>query len=453
MTENPLSLGHYAKEWLIWRLVFLPFSQPLRLILNLILTRFFFPEVFGLMSLASIVTTFLHIAFDFGFYPSVIQNRRGDDPVLLNTVWTTQIILGLVSWTCCSAAALPFAKFYNQPQLLWLLPLMGLIVAIASCNSTAPMTLGRHMKFRKLFIFEFGTDMLQLVITLAWAWYSRSIWALVGGGIVGASCKLIWSHRLIPDRPNRLAWDVAAIKSIGSFGIWIWILGLAAFFSPEAMIMSKLADFEKGSSLYRDAAKFLSFTGIFGVVQMFNLELIFPYFARQIDLPRAVMRARMLQIRKWLLVVCGLIILLLAGFGDILVSIIYDVRLQFIGEITPILSIGLFWVVLAYMTQPFLWALARPRYFALGQLLQLLVVSGGMFIGFRVGEVAGMITAIALSQISFYAIVAVGLQREGLSTLKQDFQATGIFLGALGLIWGGRLMMGMGLPFASLLRG
>jgi O-antigen/teichoic acid export membrane protein len=451
MTENSLSLRHYAKEWLIWRLSLLPFSQLFRFASNLILTRLIMPEAFGLITLASVGTMFFNAAFNFGFYPSVIQNRRGDDPVLLNTVWTLQIILGIVMWGCYSVAALPLARFSNQTQFLWLMPLMGLTGAIASCNSTAPMTLGRHMEFRKLFIFEFGTVLLQIIITLIWAWYSRSLWALVGGSILGTLCKLIWSHRLLPDRPNRFAWDIAAIKSVASFGQWIWILGLALFFQPEALILGKLVGFEK-ASLYKSAANFVSPIGVLWLVQTFNLEVIFPFFARQPDLPREVLRTRMLRFRKWLLILFGLVLLLIAGFGDVLVPLFFDAKLQLAGGIASILSVGLFLVLLVYTTQPFLWSIARPRYFALGQVLQLLVVSGGMFLGFHLGGIVGALSAIALSQISFYAIVAYGLRREGLSTLNQDFQATGIFLGTLGLILMGRLVLGMGLPIALLTR-
>jgi hypothetical protein len=75
-----------------------------------------------------------------------------------------------------------------------------------------------------------------------------------------------------------------------------------------------------------------------------------------------------------------------------------------------------------------------------------------MFIGFRMSGTLGVVSAIAFSQIPFYAIVAYGLQREGLSTLKQDLQATGIFLGLLALILVGRLITGMGLPIAAVMR-
>jgi O-antigen/teichoic acid export membrane protein len=452
MIDNHLSLRHYAKEWLIWRLTVFPFTHVFRLATNLIATRLIVPQAFGLISLASIAITFLNILLDFGFYPSVVQNRRGDDPVLLNTVWTMQIIRGLLIWGCCSIAAQPMARFYGEPELLWVMPILSLNSAIASCNSTALMTLGRHMEFRKLFLFEFGASVLSSLVLLVWVGQSSGIWALVGGGTFGALIRLVWSHRLLPDRPNRLAWDLESAKSILSFGRWIWILSFAGFFvaQSERWGLSTLAG-AKVWQMFDVASKSIAPIGTLWYFGTFNNEVIFPFFARQLDLPRDILRTRMLRLRKWVLIVFGVVLLAIAGFSDVLVSIVYDSRYALAGEIAQILSIGLFPVLLVYTTEPFLLAIARPRYFAFGKILQLLVVSGGMFLGFRLGDLIGVLWAIAFSQISFYAIVAYGLHREGLSTLKQDLQATGIFLGLLALILIGRSIAGMGLPIGLLL--
>jgi O-antigen/teichoic acid export membrane protein len=453
MIDDSLSLRHYTKEWLIWRLTVFPFSQVFRWVTNLIAIRLIVPQAFGLISLASMGITFLDILLDFGFYPSVVQNRRGDDPVLLNTVWTMQIIRGLLIWGCCSIAAQPMARFYGEPELLWVIPILGLNSAIASCNATALMTLGRHMQFRKLFLFEVGASVLSSLVLLVWIRQSPGIWALLGGGTFGVLLRLVWSHRLLPDRPNRLAWDLESAKSILSFGRWIWILSFTGFFiaQSEGLILSTLVGAEV-RQMFDAASKWIAPIGTLWYFGTFNGEVIFPFFARQPDLPRNILRARMLRLRKWVLIVFGFVLLATASFSDVLVSIFYDSRYALAGEIAPILSIGLFPVLLVSTAEPFLWAIARPRYFAFGKILQLLVVSGGMFLGFRLGGLFGVLGAIAFSQLSFYAIVAYGLHREGLSTLKQDLQATGIFLGLLALILIGRSIVGMGLPIALLIR-
>lgn len=85
---NMSSLKKLAIRGMVWTVAGYGASQILRLGSNLILTRLLFPELFGLMTLVNIFITGLHLFSDIGVGPSIIQNKRGDDPVFLNTAWT-----------------------------------------------------------------------------------------------------------------------------------------------------------------------------------------------------------------------------------------------------------------------------------------------------------------------------------------------------------------------------
>src|SRR5204863_421086 len=67
----------------------------LRLGSNLILARLLVPEMFGLMALVNTFMMGLQMFSDVGIGPSIIQNRRGDDPAFLNTAWTIQVMRGM----------------------------------------------------------------------------------------------------------------------------------------------------------------------------------------------------------------------------------------------------------------------------------------------------------------------------------------------------------------------
>ena len=57
-------------------------SMALRVVNSLILTRLLMPEYFGLMTLVSTLVTGISLLSDIGLGPGVVQNARGDDPVL-----------------------------------------------------------------------------------------------------------------------------------------------------------------------------------------------------------------------------------------------------------------------------------------------------------------------------------------------------------------------------------
>lgn len=150
------SLKKLAIRGTVWTIAGYGASQVLRFGSNLILTRLLFPELFGLTALVNIFITGLHLFSDIGIGPNIIQNKRGDDPAFLNTAWTLQVIRGFGLWFCCLLISWPVAKFYGEPQFLWLIPIVGLGTIITGFNSTALCTLNRHMSVRQMATFELG---------------------------------------------------------------------------------------------------------------------------------------------------------------------------------------------------------------------------------------------------------------------------------------------------------
>src|SRR5690554_1654660 len=93
-------------------------AQLLRLASNVILAKLLFPEAFGLMVLVAIFMQGIAMFSDIGILPSIIQNKRGDDPAFLNTAWTIQVIRGVLIWIVACIGAYPYALIYNEPLLM-----------------------------------------------------------------------------------------------------------------------------------------------------------------------------------------------------------------------------------------------------------------------------------------------------------------------------------------------
>ena len=62
----------------------------------MILTRILFPEAFGLMALVTVVLVASANFSDVGITPAILKDKRGHDPVFLNTAWTIQIGRGVI---------------------------------------------------------------------------------------------------------------------------------------------------------------------------------------------------------------------------------------------------------------------------------------------------------------------------------------------------------------------
>lgn len=121
----------------VWTVIGYGGSQGLRFVSNLILTRLLFPDLFGLMALTHIFVIGLELFSDLGLNWSVIQHQRGDDPVFLNTAWTVDVLRGWILWLGCWCIAWPVAQIYGYPDLVWLIPLVGLSTVFSGFKSTA----------------------------------------------------------------------------------------------------------------------------------------------------------------------------------------------------------------------------------------------------------------------------------------------------------------------------
>jgi O-antigen/teichoic acid export membrane protein len=121
-------------------------SQGLRLVSNLILSKLLFPEAFGLMALVNMLMLGLAAISDVGLQPAIIRHARGDEQRFLDTAWTIQVIRGVILWGIGSALAIPMADFYNEPELVTIVPIATLSALLAGFTSTKIVTLTRHMR-------------------------------------------------------------------------------------------------------------------------------------------------------------------------------------------------------------------------------------------------------------------------------------------------------------------
>ena len=438
------SLKKLAIRGAVWTLIGYGLSQSLRLGANLILTRLLVPEMFGLMALVNVFILGLTLFSDMGIGPSIIQHKRGDDPDFLNTAWTLQIIRGWGLWLICLLIAWPIAQFYGEPQLLWLIPIVGLSTVINGFNSTALFTLKRKISLGKLTVFELGIQLISLSVMLIWAWFDRTIWALIVGNLVSELLRMVMSHRLVSGTHNRFAWEQKAIADIFSFGKWIFASTSMTFLAAQAdrLILGKLLSFQL-LGIYNIAFIFADLPKM--VMTRIGNQVIFPVISRQADLPRASLRKKIRQKRRLILLTATPLLAILVSFGDVLIWGLYDERYQDAAWMLPILALGIWPNLLTITMSPSLLAIGKPLYEACGNFLKFFYMVIGLPVGFSLLGVTGAVIVVALNDLPFYAAVSYGLWLEKLTVIAQDIQATALLIGLIILIFIGRHLFGFGL--------
>jgi O-antigen/teichoic acid export membrane protein len=408
--------------------------MALRVVNSLVLTRLLLPAFFGEITLVTTLVVGINLLSDIGLAPSVIQSPRGDDPVFLNTAWTIQVIRGVLLWLVSIAICWPMANFYHDPNLKLLLPVVALVTMISGFNSTSLLTLSRHMGVRRLFGIDFSTQIVNLLVTVIWAYYRPSVWAIVGGNVVCNIYRLVLSHNkyVAPGIRNTFCWDKESIHSIVRFGRWI-LIGTAFFFfasQADRLILGKLVSF--------------TVLGIYGIafslsdipraiILAFSSRVGYPFISKIIHLPMEEFRQKYFRYRMYALLAGAFLLSIMTIWGDLLVLRLYDHRYADAAWMIPIFSLGLWHTLLYTTTFPVLLALGKSKYSTLGNAAYCAAIVLGIPIAFHFYGLLGAVIAVAAGDFPFYVVILAAATREGVRPLWQDLQATGIFIGFLGL--------------------
>jgi len=409
-------------------------SMALRVANSLILTRLLMPESFGLMALVATLVVGVSLMSDFGLGPSVIQSPRGDDPILLNTVWTMQILRGVGIFLVVLILAWPMALIYHEPRLIALLLALGFNVVISSFNSTNLLSMSRHMGLGRLFLLDMTCQIAGLLFTIGCALKYPSVWALVLGAIVSSICRvgLSFYRRLIPGIRNRFCWDRDSMHSLFHFGKWILLSTAFFFFASQAdrLILGRLISFSL-LGVYSIAYTVSDIPR--AVINAFAWKVGYPFIAKMAHRPVAEFRRIFLRYRLRALLVGAVMLCLMVYLGGFLVTKLYDRRYHDASWMVPVLALGL-WQTLMYSTTiPGLLSLGKSHYQAIGNGLYCATVLAAIPLSFHFFGMFGAVVAVAVGDLPIYFVLVAGASREGISTWRQDLQATGVFLSLLAI--------------------
>lgn len=418
--QSSTALRSRAGRSAVWTLSGFGGSQVLRLLSNMVLTRLLFTEAFGLMALVAVFMTGLALFSDIGIGPSIIQNKRGDDVRFLNTAWTIQVGRGVALWIVACIGAAPFASFYGEASLAWILPVSGLTALLAGFNSPKLFTANRHLRTGRIVIVDLASQIAGLVVMVVWAIVSQSIWALVAGGLVTSAAKMILSHAVLPGERNRLCWDKEAARELFAFGRWIFFSTLLTFLvmQSDRLIFGKMIP--------------LSLLGVYSIALMFATlpslvagyvgnQVVFPLYSRihhsGEDLLPVFRRTR------WpAMLLGGTILSVLITAGPSLIAVLYDDRYHAAGWILQLLAVGAWFGVMDATNTASLLARGKASIMVLSNASKLAAMVALIPLGYAVAGFPGAVAGFAASELVRYAVAAYATNKSGLTGWNQDLR-------------------------------
>jgi O-antigen/teichoic acid export membrane protein len=400
---------------------------------SLIMTRLLFPEVYGLMTLVWAVLTGLQMFADTGIVTTIIRDERGDDPSFLNTAFTTNVFRGVVLWVVSCLVAYPFAVFYHQPALAQLLPATGLTALIHGFVSTAMYTRRRHMDFRRLAILDLSTETVTFVVLVIWAYFSRNVWALVAGAIIGQIFMVLASHLYLPGIRNQFRWDRSALNTFMGFGKWIYLSSVVYFLSTQSdrFLLGRFLDMAH-LGVYGTATVLSG--ALLTIVLKINSDVLFPAYSRVVQ--EGTGRLRQVLLRTRLAVDAGMILPIAAIMilGGRIVGVLYDQRYHDAGWMLQVLCVRLLLVATLSNSESCLIALGHPKYSFMQNLCRTVAMFIAIPIGWSLSGVKGVIWAVALSEIPPLVVIWIGLIKHRMFSVAAESRSL-LFVG-LGALLG-----------------
>ncbi len=394
-------------------------GQVVRMGGNIVLAHLLNQAAFGIMLVVNILIRGLTMFSDLGIGVSIIQHRRGDDPAFYNTAWSVQAVRGVVLWLGACLLAWPAARFYDMPQLLWLIPIVGLTAVISGFDSTSLWSMQRHLRLRDFTFVEFSAQIVGMATMICWALASPTVVALAAGAIAADLFKLGVSHAVGGDVRNRFGWEKEALHALIHFGKWIFISTLV-FFCAEQVDRLVLPKFISAADLgvygFGFAIGYLPVT----LMGRFAGMAINPHLAQIFrrepdDLGQGLLAARAVLLPTAIILILG--VLLESGS---FFALLYPAEYHNAGPIAQWLC-GWAWVMIVNQTlNGALIAVGDSRSLAAHNFATLVATAILSIVGYSLAGLEGFIAGMAGGAAIGYVVMQICLRGHGMGTFRQD---------------------------------
>lgn len=199
-------------------------SQGVHFVIGIILARLLVPKDFGLMGMLAIFIALSQSFIDSGFSQALIrkQNCRQVD---FNTVFYFNLLVGIVFYALLFFGAGLIAGFFNEPQLLSLARILGLVLVINSLGLIQRTIITKEIDFKLKTKISLVASLISGGISIGMALNGFGVWSLAGRLIANQFVATVLFWLWNKWRPTK-AVSVQAFKEMFGFGSRLLVSGL-----------------------------------------------------------------------------------------------------------------------------------------------------------------------------------------------------------------------------------
>ena len=405
-----MSSTQKLKKGLLWSVIEVLVKRGFDLIVTLVLANILFPEQFGIIGMATVVTSFVLVLSDVGISSALIQKAKEDlKQSHLYTAFWAGIIWALVLYGIVYFFITPLvSNFYGQPLLMKIIPILSLPILISSFNNIQQAILKRDLDFKKIAFVKNTATIIGGAGAITLALHNVGIWALVFNVVFPFFVMLplfFYATRWVP----KLAWSKQSFKEI--FGFGLYTLGTSIIINItthiDYLIIGKLIS----------AAALGAYTFAFMLTNLIRAQItsmlnrvMFPFYSSIQGDVKAVTAHYLKIIKYYALIIYPLMLGIILFADTIIIDFFGD---KWIEAIKParILAVSVLITVLTNGYNLIFRSIGKPKlemFIQLGVLLFFLIPA--IYLGASYNGIIGVSYGIVLASVLNFIVVSIALK-------------------------------------------
>ena len=348
---------------------------------TLVLTRLLDPTAYGVIGILFSVAFTLELLSDVGTAGLLIRNPRGGEKKFIHTLWTIRLGRSIVNFALLYAAAPLIAQLYGLPLLTDALRLFAFWFPLVGLESMSFSIAQRQQRAKIGNYFDLGTSAVMTLFVIGMATVINDYNVFIYGSLLQRLLTVIGSHFLYREIGVGFAFDREAIRDQ---------MGFAKYVMPSSLMTIALSQYDKIVLLKLFD---LSLLGIYGlaanmagpVANLVNHNcraVLYPRCAEYFRSTPARAGFRYYSENVKLIAVITIPAMVIAGFSQTLVALLYDTRYQSVGMILMAMGISVMFTALQASSEQLLIAGGHTRVGLIGNVVRLLCLVPATLIGY-----------------------------------------------------------------------
>ena len=373
-------------------------GQGVMFIVGLVLARLLSPEEYGLIGIVLIFTTVMLGVVDSGFSNSLIRKKEVTDDDY-STLFFFNLAVSIAMFALLFVGAPWIAKFFERPQLVALVRVMGLLLIIQALSIVQMTILSRKIDFKTKTKASLISSISSGIVGIGMAFMGYGVWSLVGQQLTRqllyTGCLWVF-NKWYP----KLKFSTECLRYMWGFGWKLLLSGLIdkIWGDLKKVVVSKyyspamLGQFTKSSEYARIFSS--NFTSI---IQ----RVTYPALAQVKDDKTRMMAAyrRVIKTTMFVTVVCMFFV---GAVSEPLIYCLIGPKWHIAATFLPLICIYRSMYPLQAINLNMLQVLGRTDIFLYLEIIKKTVLIGPLFVGAFVGIYWMLVCSIFTSILFFF---------------------------------------------------